>query len=386
MSKPLTRLAAALLTASLCAAATAAQTQPAPTPSPTPQPEWVTVAPRGAGFAVLMSKQPAAVEQRMAGGGMHLEGTRYAAAADERTTYVVWALRNPNGVLWRLLSGTDTTAAGVDADSLYLDHVAELAYELLVAPEFERIEREKTKPHERGIYVGMSYAREFKLGGRLAREYSLILENERGPVYVCADGERVYVVAGLGAAATDPRLKLFADSFAVGTKTPAISSDTAMQVGRMNTEPDARAPLTGGGPAPPTGDTRTTAGVGAGTPPVGVGGGTPPVGNVGGGDAPTDYSRPFKQSEVTQKARITYKPEPGFTEWARRFNVTGVVRLRAILSSAGKVEHISVVKALPHGLTRAALVAVKQVRFEPAQKDGRAVSQYVVFEYNFNIY
>ena len=32
------------------------------------------------------------------------------------------------------------------------------------------------------------------------------------------------------------------------------------------------------------------------------------------------------------------------------------------------------------------VAAAAQIRFEPAQKDGRAVSQYVVLEYNFNIY
>jgi TonB family protein len=89
---------------------------------------------------------------------------------------------------------------------------------------------------------------------------------------------------------------------------------------------------------------------------------------------------------LTQKARITFKPEPGYTESARRFNVTGVVRLRAILASTGEVKGLDVVKGLPHGLTSKALDAARQVKFQPAQKDGRVVSQYVVFEYNFNIY
>src|SRR5688572_9596900 len=49
------------------------------------------------------------------------------------------------------------------------------------------------------------------------------------------------------------------------------------------------------------------------------GGGGPGGGGGGGG---VDYSRPFKISEVTQRAVITYKPEPGFTEEARKSNVT----------------------------------------------------------------
>ena len=99
-----------------------------------------------------------------------------------------------------------------------------------------------------------------------------------------------------------------------------------------------------------------------------------------------DYTRPFKQNEVTKKALITFKPEPGFTESARRFEVTGVVRLRAILYKTGEVTNVSVVKSLPHGLTEQSVEAARRIRFEPAQKDGRAVSQYVVLEYNFLIY
>jgi TonB family protein len=89
---------------------------------------------------------------------------------------------------------------------------------------------------------------------------------------------------------------------------------------------------------------------------------------------------------VTQKAVITYKPEPGFTDEARENGVEGVVRLRAILHADGKVVSVSAVKGLPDGLTEKAIAAAKQVRFRPAEKDGRAVSQYVVFEYNFAIH
>jgi TonB family protein len=114
-----------------------------------------------------------------------------------------------------------------------------------------------------------------------------------------------------------------------------------------------------------------------------VDGGGGPGGGGGGG---VDYSRPFSQKEVTRKAVITFKPEPGFTEEARKNNVTGVVRLRAILSASGSVSSITTVKGLPDGLTEKAITAARQIRFTPAEKDGRAVSQYVVLEYNFNIY
>ncbi|MBV8856422.1 MAG: energy transducer TonB [Acidobacteria bacterium] len=106
----------------------------------------------------------------------------------------------------------------------------------------------------------------------------------------------------------------------------------------------------------------------------------------GGGGRDVDYTRPFRQNEVTRKALITFKPEPGFTEEARKNNVTGVVRLRAVLHSSGGIQSISVVKGLPDGLTEKAIAAARQIRFTPAEKDGHAVSQYVVLEYNFNIY
>lgn len=95
---------------------------------------------------------------------------------------------------------------------------------------------------------------------------------------------------------------------------------------------------------------------------------------------------PFKQSEVTRKAVIAYKPQPGFTEEARKNNLSGVVRLRAVLSSSGRVTNVSVIKALPDGLTEKAMAAARAIIFLPARKDGREVSQYVVLEYNFNIY
>ncbi|MFL6254405.1 MAG: TonB family protein [Pyrinomonadaceae bacterium] len=121
-----------------------------------------------------------------------------------------------------------------------------------------------------------------------------------------------------------------------------------------------------------------------------TGGGDPNLGGGGpgngGGGRPFDYSRPFKQNEVSERAVITFKPEPGFTEEARKNNVTGTVRLRAILSASGEVSNISLIKGLPDGLTEKAMAAARQIKFRPAQKDGHIVSQYVVLEYNFNIY
>jgi TonB family protein len=332
---------------------------------------------------VLMSEQPESVELRAQPGGPAVSGRRYTAAADGRATFNVWALRDSREV-GRGLLAADNSAEGVGGDSLYLDRIAELAWELLVTPEVERLRQEgDTGRRAVEANLGMSYERQFALSDHPAREYSVRLEKERGLVYVCADGARIYIVAGLGAAATDPRLKLFADSFTLGGKphvpgagNPTLPAAPPVQVDPSLIKPDPRAAPYGlPGSTAPAPSSATGSGAGTGTD-AGRGG------NTGGGDD----SRPFRHNEVVKKAVITYKPEPGYTEWARRFNVTGVVRLRAILHSSGAVQNVSVMKTLPHGLTRKALDAVKVVRFEPAQMGGRAVSQYVVFEYNFNIY
>jgi TonB family protein len=88
----------------------------------------------------------------------------------------------------------------------------------------------------------------------------------------------------------------------------------------------------------------------------------------------------------TTKAIITAKPEPGFTEEARENSVAGVIRLRVILSFDGRVRHVQVLTGLPHGLTEMAVKAARRIKFKPATFDGQPVSQWVVIEYNFNIY
>ena len=101
---------------------------------------------------------------------------------------------------------------------------------------------------------------------------------------------------------------------------------------------------------------------------------------------PVDYNRTFRQREVTKKAVLTHKPEAGFTPQARKFWVTGSVRLRAVLGATGEVRDITVLSGLPHGLTERAVAAARSIRFRPAQKDGRPVAQYVALDYTFNVY
>jgi TonB family protein len=118
-----------------------------------------------------------------------------------------------------------------------------------------------------------------------------------------------------------------------------------------------------------------------------TGGGPPkPGGGGAGGDGGIDYERTFRVNEVTRKAQITAKPEPLYTEAARKNQVTGTVRLRLVLSASGQVTGITPLTKLPDGLTEKAIEAARKIGFTPAEKNGRKVSQYVTIEYNFNIY
>ena len=106
----------------------------------------------------------------------------------------------------------------------------------------------------------------------------------------------------------------------------------------------------------------------------------------GGGGGGPDYTKIFNGKEVTSKARVLEKPEPTYTEAARKNQITGTVTLRAIFSSSGAVTNIHAVSGLPDGLTERAIAAAKSIRFVPATKDGHPVSMWMELQYNFNLY
>jgi TonB family protein len=109
-------------------------------------------------------------------------------------------------------------------------------------------------------------------------------------------------------------------------------------------------------------------------------------GGPGGGGGGTDYNKIFSGKDVTSKARVLSKPEPQYTEEARKNQITGTVVLRAVFSSGGQVTQIRAVSGLPYGLTERAIAAARQIKFIPATKDGRQVSMWMQLEYNFNLY
>lgn len=95
---------------------------------------------------------------------------------------------------------------------------------------------------------------------------------------------------------------------------------------------------------------------------------------------------PFAGKDVARKAMVVSKPEPVYSNEARQTGLNGTVVLHAVLSSSGEVTISKVVRGLPRGLTESSVEAAQNIKFIPAVKDGRFVSQYVQLEYNFRHY
>ena len=118
-----------------------------------------------------------------------------------------------------------------------------------------------------------------------------------------------------------------------------------------------------------------------------MGGGSRAIGCCGNGGGPNgSLDHPFTGSQVEQRARLLTKPEPQYTDEARKNQIIGTVRLRVIFSSTGEVVQIRALDTLPFGLTERAIAAARQIKFIPAMKGGQPVSVFMQLEYNFHLY
>jgi TonB family protein len=82
---------------------------------------------------------------------------------------------------------------------------------------------------------------------------------------------------------------------------------------------------------------------------------------------------------------ILQKPKPIYTEEARQLKLEGEVLLEVLFTADGQVRPLRVVRGLGHGLDEAAQRAATQIRFKPAQRDGRPVDSTAVLHVVFQI-
>lgn len=76
---------------------------------------------------------------------------------------------------------------------------------------------------------------------------------------------------------------------------------------------------------------------------------------------------------VFQPVEVFSKPTPVYTEEARNLGVQGEVELSVVFQASGAIKVVGVVRSLGHGLDQAAEQAALQIRFKPAQRDGKPV-------------
>jgi TonB family protein len=116
-------------------------------------------------------------------------------------------------------------------------------------------------------------------------------------------------------------------------------------------------------------------GIGSGTGPgVGPGRG----GGIGGGV--------FRVGGGVSAPIAIYRPDPDYSEEARKAKYQGVVVLGLIVDASGRPRDVRVARSLGMGLDEKAIEAVRQWKFEPAKKDGVPVAVNINVEVNFRLY
>ena len=230
--------------------------------------------------------------------------------------------------LWSLVdTNQDVTR---DADS-YLDAAAELFWEALLKPARDNL------PEDQRERASVAYVKELSGKPIPGREYTLTLGDLRGTAQVYVAAQRLMVLLAMDR--------------------PSGAWERERFLGSLSFSPSLQA-------------------IPRAAPETGIGAGVSTGSDVG----------PFRSSEVEQRARVLSKPEPVYTESARKFGMTGTVVLRCVFSYDGQIRDIQVIRRLPHGLTEATVRAARAIQFTPAQKNGKPVSLYMQLEYNFNRY
>jgi periplasmic protein TonB len=135
--------------------------------------------------------------------------------------------------------------------------------------------------------------------------------------------------------------------------------------------------------APPSNGIGSGGGIGSGSGGgVGVGHG-PGVGEGSGGGIGGGV---YKVGGGISAPQALSTPDPEYTEEARNAKTQGTCILWMIVDDHGNPRDIRVIRGLGHGLDAKAIEAVKQWRFQPAEKDGHPVNVQISVEVGFKLY
>jgi TonB family protein len=96
-------------------------------------------------------------------------------------------------------------------------------------------------------------------------------------------------------------------------------------------------------------------------------------------------TRVYKPGDGVSAPVMVKEVKPQYTAEAMRARVQGAVSLECVVKPDGTVGEVRVTRALEPGLDREAIKAVKQWRFKPGHKDGKAVPVRVTLEMAFTL-
>lgn len=92
------------------------------------------------------------------------------------------------------------------------------------------------------------------------------------------------------------------------------------------------------------------------------------------------------QSTVDRKARLLTGVEAKSNEYAQEAGVAGPALYRAVIGADGRPRQIAVARPIGFGLDENAVAAIRNARFQPAMKDGKAVPVLLDLVVQFRIY
>lgn len=94
----------------------------------------------------------------------------------------------------------------------------------------------------------------------------------------------------------------------------------------------------------------------------------------------------YKVGQGVTPPRVTYQPNPEFSEQARAAKYQGTCVLKLIVGADGLPRDIKVINLIGMGLDEKAVEAVQKWRFNPALKDGEPVAVEVAVEVDFHLF
>jgi TonB family protein len=94
----------------------------------------------------------------------------------------------------------------------------------------------------------------------------------------------------------------------------------------------------------------------------------------------------YRVSEGVKRPVLIHKVEPVYTQEARDAKLEGKVVALIEVGADGVIRNVEIVKPLGMGLDEKAVEALRQWRFQPAEKDGQPVAVKASIEMSFRLY